>query len=362
MRSPPARPARRSAGLTLVELVVAAGLMTILIVALLTLVDDFLGLWQRSELRRRTAEEASGVVGLLSGDLVSLERGPRGDLLAEWVFFDTDGDGVAESKWPRVRLVRHASPRELALLQAGREQPERGEGLLEVVWAVLPARAGVPDADRRAEGVLWRGERIYGSEEGLSVFDPRFLSSTGHPAAGSVEEVSNGVLWLGLEFATQTTLLYDGWRLGSGLEHAVASWDAWKRGRANAERHVWNEFGASLPDPALRPLLPRRVRLEVELEQERDLKRRTRLVRPAEPADSTLAVEDGRRLPRARGAFVRVGAEWMQVTAVSGDSVTVRRGVRGTAAALHERGALVHYGGTLVREVPLSTGQEDWAQ
>jgi len=345
-----------------VELIVAAGLMTILIVTVLKLVDDFLSLWEAGELRRRTAEEAAGVTELLARDLATLESGPRGDLLAEWVFFDTDGDGVAESKWPRVRLVRSASPREIALLQAGRSAPELGQGLLEVVWTVLPARAGVPAADLRAEGVLWRGERLFGSTEGVSIFDADFLSSAGRPAPGSVEAVSGGVLWLGLEFATQTTLLYDGWELGSGPAGVVPSWDAWKRGRANVERHEWNEFGAGLGEPAGGPLLPRRVRLELELERERDLRRRTRVARLVEPRDGSFAVQDGARVPAEPGSFVLIGAEWMQVTNVSGNQVTVRRGSRGTAPAVHERGSLVHFGATLVREVPLAVMKEDWAR
>ena len=360
---PALTPRRRGArGMTLVELVVAAGLMTILIVTLLKLVDDFLGLWQQGELRRRTAEEAAGVLELLAGDLAALESGPRGDLLAEWVFFDADGDGTAESKWPRLRLVRHASPRELALLQAGRARPELDQGLLEVFLGVLPARAGVPDPDLRAEGVLWRGERLYGSEEGVSVFDERYLSATGRPAPGAVEEVSGGVLWLGLEFASQTTLLYDGWDLGQGPDAAVPSWDAWKRGRANVERHEWNEFGAGLGEPAGQPLLPRRVRLELELEQSRDLKRRTRVARLVEPADGAVVVEDGTRVPREPGAHVLIGSEWMQVVSRSGDTLTVRRGQRGTAPGIHTRGALVHFGATLVREVPLTVMTEDWAR
>ena len=78
-------------GMTLVELVVAAGLLSILLVALLALMDDFLALWEKGEVRRATVEESAGVVELLATDLAGLEPGPRGDLLAEWAFFDTDG-------------------------------------------------------------------------------------------------------------------------------------------------------------------------------------------------------------------------------------------------------------------------------
>jgi hypothetical protein len=359
-----ARPsrARRARGLTLVELVVAAGLLTILIVALLRMLDDFLSLWQRSELRRRTAEEASGIAELLAADLASLEGGSRGDLLAEWAFFDGDGDGTAETKWPRVRLVRHASPRELALHQAGRTSAGRDQGLLEVVWTVLPARSAPRESDLRAEGVLWRGERLYGSDEDVSIFDPAFLSAAGRPSPNAIEEVSGGVLWLGMQFARPTTLLYDGWRLGDQLEAALPAWDAWGRARANAERHVWNQAAAGLPQPAGRPVLPRRARLEIELEQERDLVRRTRLVRPVEPTEGSFPVEDMRRIPSEPGAHVLIDSEWMRVRSISGGVVSVERAQRGTQPAAHARGALVHFGATLVREVPLPSAREDWAR
>lgn len=357
-----ARGARRTRGLTLVELVVAAGLLTILIVALLRMLDDFLSLWQLSELRRRTAEEASGIAELLAADLANLEGGSRGDFLAEWAFFDADGDGTAESKWPRVRMVRHASARELALHQSGRTAVERDQGLMEVVWTVLPARSNASAPDLRAEGVLWRGERLYGGEGDVSIFDPAFLSAAGRPSPNAIEEVSSGVLWLGLEFARPTTLLYDGWKLGTDLQTALPAWDAWGKGRANAERHVWNEAAAGLPEPAGRPVLPRRARLEIELEQERDLVRRTRLVRAVEPTEGSFPIEDARRLPKEAGAHVLVDGEWMRVRSVAGDVVSVERAQRGTQASAHALGALVHFGATLVREVPLASSREDWTR
>ncbi len=356
----------RAYGFTLVELVVAAGLLTLLLVTLFNMIDGFLSLWEKSELRRQLVEEAASVTELIAADLSALDPGPRGDLLCEWVLYDTDGNGVAESKWPRLRFVRHASPREIALGQAQREVKERGEGLIEVFWAVLPAHSQAADPDLRAEGFLWRGERLYKSAEGLSFFDPRFLSVSGKPTAGAAEEVTGGVLWLGFEFATQTSVLTQtpvspgGWRLGTGMEDCSASWDAWKRGRPNADAHFWNEFGEGLVRVAGRPLLPRRVKIVLELEREKDLLRRTRLVRACELEDTTLAIDDEMRVPGEGGAFVRVGAEWMEVVSRHPRALAVKRGARGTTPSLHAPGELVHYGARLVREVPIRLSQEDW--
>lgn len=428
-------------GLTLVELVVAAGLLAFLLAAIFKLLDEFMTLWQKSEERRAIAEEASGVSELLAADLDTVEPGPRGDLLAEWVFFDVDGDSIPETKWPRVRLVRHASPGELARLQAseavrepsaykvrgahapgsasvavfgGTERFRRGdrvsfgsdarkytvaaetdelaeeilvtpplqaalagnepiehvasgdklagEGLIEAIWAVLPTNPGTRDPARRAEGTLWRGERIYGPARGadVSFFDPKYISAGGAPRPGSTSEVSSNVLWLGLAFATQTSRLDGEWKLGRELEDCWPSWDAWQRGRANADRHEWNEPPAGMPAAKDRPLLPRRVRLELELERDTDLKHRTRVARFVAKGDASIEVEDGRKLPRSGGAMLLVDAEWMELTSVAGDTASVRRGRRGTQPAPHEPGALLHWGQTFVREVPIVLHQEDW--
>jgi hypothetical protein len=349
----------RRSGLTLIELVVAAGLLSILMLGVFTLLDDFLSMWEKSEHRRVLVEETSGVLELVAHDLQALEPGPRGDVLCEWVMWDTDSDGVSDMHWPRIRLVRHASPAELQRLQAGSETTVPDEGLIEVCWTAMPAHLGASDLDLRAEGFLWRGERIYGGEPKESFFADEFLSASGQPRPGAVNEVSGGVLWFGMQFATQTSLLGEGWRLGTDLADVAASWDGWSRGRADLDAHWFNEPGRGMPPARGRPVLPRRVRIELEIERRKDLKRRTRLERFADSKDNRLAVLDGERLP-APGGFVRLNQEWMEVTDVIGDSATVRRGARGTKPAIHDAGSLVHWGTLAVREVPVPTFQEDW--
>lgn len=351
----------RRAGFTLVELMVAAGLLVLVSLAVFQFLRRFTTLWQKSEERRELVEEASGIAELLAEDLGSLVNGPRGDLVAEWVFFDTDADDMADTLWPRLRMLRFATESELARLQAGVADGRRkraGEGVLEVSWLVLPTYRGKAEPDRRAEGLLLRGERLQGSE-GLSFFEPGFFDAANQPRL-MPSEVSAGVLWFGLEFATQTSLVFDGWKIGAELSDVATSWDAWNRGRPNAERHYWNEPGGGMPKSGERALLPRRVRLTLEIERAEDRKRRTRLDAPVSSSDATLEVEDGARVPLERGAHVKLDAEWMEVLAVDGDTLSVRRGARGTNAAGHERGALVHFGRPLVREIPVRMHQEDW--
>ncbi|MCC7012538.1 MAG: hypothetical protein IT454_08260 [Planctomycetes bacterium] len=354
---------RARRGLTLVELVLAAGLLALLLAAVFKLIQQFMTVWERSELRRAEVEEASGVAELCALDLDALEPGPRGDMLAEWAMFDHDGDGVAETKWPRVRLVRHASPAELARLQAGEAREERlaGQGLIEVTWAVLPAFPGTKERDLRPLGQLWRGERIAGPARGadVSMFDDKYLGLGGAPRPGSTQEVTSGVLWFGMQFATQTTVLRDGWKLGAAIGDSVANWDAWRRKRPDASRHFWNDESEFLPTVSDAPLLPRRALLEFEIERPSDFKRRTRVRTYFGQQDGTFEVDDGTRLPEV-GAFVRIDYEWLKITDKSGRTVSVRRGQRATTPAPHDAGALVHFGRTTTREVPIATHREDW--
>jgi hypothetical protein len=355
------RPSKARRGLTLVELVLAAGLLAILLAAVFKLLDQFMGVWEKAELRRMEVEQASGISELLASDFDALEPGPRGDFVAEWVMFDTDGDGTGDTKWPRLRLVRHASDAELARLQAGEENKLVGEGLVEVVWTVTPAYPGTRDADERPLGLLWRGERVYGPARGadLSLFDPKSFGVGGRPRVGAAHAVTSGVLWLGMRFATTTSDLRSNWKLGVGPEDCPPNWDAWTRARPDADRHAWNDASLYVPKAAQTPVLPRRVRFELELESPSDFKRRTRLARFCGAQDTALEVDNSERLP-ALGGYVLLGAEWMEVVSVTGSTVAVRRAQRGTKAAHHEAGALVHYGRTLVREAPIAQHRGEW--
>ena len=151
-----------------------------------------------------------------------------------------------------------------------------------------------------------------------------------------------------------------GWHYGDRLEDCALSWDAWKRARPNVERSVWNEPGEGMPAVGERPLLPRRIQVEFEFERQKDLKRRTRLTRYLATNDTALFVDNSERVPHEKGTFVLLGSEWMEVVSLSGNSVTVRRGARGTRPGQHERGTLIHYGQRSVRELPVPLHEDNW--
>lgn len=364
------RPSARR-GFTLVELMLALALLALLMLAVFQLLDRSLSLWRRAETRRAVLEQASAVSDLMAHDMRGIEGGARGDILAEWVRFDTDGDGIAETKWPRIRFVRQASSSDVERVERqasalvgrapGEEDPAiepASPGLIEVVWLVAPA--STKDKLARVEGRVWRGERLVDDASTKSFFAGDFFGGSNLPPAGQTDEVSGGLLWMNLLLAGQTSIVHDGWKVTSGLESAATSWDAWSRDRPDPELHPWNEKAPGMPKAKDLPLLPRRVRVELEFERPQDRLRRTTLAQPVDVGDTGLVVDDPDRIPREEDAYVLVDSEWMRVNSVDGRTVGVKRGERGTKAEAHAPGAMVHYGLRLVREVPVAQYREDW--
>ncbi len=364
-----------TSGLTLVELILALGIFSLLLVAVFQLIDRSLSMWRRADTRRTSLEMSSTVIDMLAADLRGLEPGPRGDLIVEWVRFDTDGDGAADVKWPRISCVRQASAadveRVIALDDAQNGLAKTGGGdegavdvqraqpaLVEVLWLVVPA--SFTNKDARTEGILWRGARRVGDPATKSFFAPDFFGASNRAPAGATEPVTSGVLWMDVRLASQTSIVYDGWDVSAGPESVATSWDAWTRGRPDVHAHPFNEPAPGLPKARERALLPRRVRFEFEFERAIDRERRTWLAQPLDTNEVELVVDDGERVPRGADTFLLVDFEWMQVVSVDGNRVQVKRAQRGTQASLHGAKAMLHHGGRLAREITIATYREDW--
>jgi len=344
-------------GLTLIELLVAIGLTSILVVALVKMLETSLGVWGRTETRRDLLEQATAMSELVSVDLLALEGGERGDLLVDWEAFDTDGDGIRGLFLPRLRMVRRISEADLSRRGlVNLELDENGEpiietrragALLEVTWAMMPGEIGS----------LVRGERLLSEDE--SIFDDDFFDPEGQPPPGMVSEVSDTVLWFGLVFASQTSDLTQGWRIGEGLLDCASAWDARTSGRTDEDLTTLNSPPAGCPTSKDLPVFPRRVRIEFEVERRKDLEKRTTLVETIDPKETLLVLRDERFAP-ATGGFVRLDEEWMEVTHVDGKRLTVVRGARGSRNTDHDAGVLVHFGSRSVRELRVAAYREDW--
>ncbi len=369
-------------GFTMVELMVAAGLAAVLMVALFRLLDTALDMWTGGEDRRLMTERGAATAELLAADLRALHAGTQGDLFVDWANVDLDQDGRIERVWPRIRLVRSASMGDVVRLAARgidpelitrarelgvdveqlipvdeRTPPPIESGLMEIVWAVVPSGKGPLE---RHSGVFMRGEALLRPGSRGRFFDDSFFSRLSEPPAGATQEVTGGVLWVGLQFATQTTILWDGWDLGTQLDQSSASWDAWNQRRPDGEAHPWNLPGAGMPAIGERPLLPRRVLVELEFERPADLRRRPQVIEALEKQTASFEVTDGGSLPYTKGRHVLVDGEWMEVVGLRGDRLSVKRAARGTTAVPHKAGATVRFGDTFSLEVPVMMHSDDW--
>lgn len=359
--------------MTLVELLTASLLAAFIITGLVRLLDLTLDMWAKGEVRREGLERSNTVLSILGNDLRSLHGGGAGDLLIDWQPFDHDGDGLPDRVWPRLRMVRQVGAGALQRLQLqNRSKREReafgmgstlaadapvmpdSSGLIEVAWAVVP-----PNQGRGPAGVLLRGERLLMDKESTAFLASGFFNDRGLPAPGSLVEVGAGILWLGVECATQTTLVRDGWEVGNELTDACTSWDAYGLVRPDIELTPRNEPGRGMPAPSTRPLLPRRVRIILEMERVKDQKRRTTLLHAVTANTTRISVDDGGRLPEP-GSFLWVAGEWMQLISKGESWMSVRRGVRETRPLEMPPGALVHFGKAVVIEVPIPLYDDDW--
>ncbi len=341
-------------GFTLIELLLALSLLSILMVALVNLIDTSLNIWSRTESERDLVEVGSAVLDLVGRDLAAVESGPRGDLLSEWWTYDVDGDATPGAVMARFRMVKRASKAELHRMGSAGDDND----LVQVVWALLPNPEGKP-GESRSLGLLFRGERVVGDPDSLSFFDKGFFNAAGKAPAGSMNLVTGGVLWFDVAFATQTSIVHDGWSFNGQPQDCARSWDAWNKGRPDLDRSPWNEPGAGMPTTDEHPLLPRRVRIELEIERYDELRRRTRVRAPVETEAVLVQVDDPERLPEP-GTMILIDEEWMELLSVSGDKANVRRGARGTTKRQHDAGALIHHGWSISREIAVPLHRDDW--
>jgi hypothetical protein len=229
---------------------------------------------------------------------------------------------------------------------------------LEVVWMVAPSSTS--DKDARSVGILWRGDRLVTAAGSKSIFAHDFFGASNLPPAGATQEVTGGVLWLNVMLASQATAVHQGWKISKEPSGAATSWDAWSKDRPNEGLHPWNERQAGIPAAKTRPVLPRRARVELEIERPVDRLRRTRLVELIDNQTTTLRVDDGNAVPVDPDAHVLLDGEWMKIVSVDGTRVVVERGQRGTTAVGHDKDTLVHYGLRMVTEATIAAHREDW--
>ena len=383
----------RRRSFTLLELLVAMGILLALGTSLMLVLRGGLSTWRRGEARRESYDAAQAVLRQLREDLRSAlpphasPLGRLGEVEARLVA-DVDPDlQPGEPLRPRLFLVRS--------IKAESEHPVTGlAGSAIAADGVLDYRGDLEEAREsrlRATGgamevawvlgrdaVLWRGVRSPIGPPG-SLFaeqDAYELALTAAEAASDPDRpallrpFARDVIHLGLRFWSQYTT---SWSLAHPCRRELFEreqsgpleyWDSTRAMIAAPEGLKEREFatwvGAASLGDARDDMFPLKVMIELTLREHPAAGSSTFLLAPVSASDKELRVQDPGRLA-PDGGWVLIEREWIEYSEVNGRSVTVtRRGGRGSVAAAHEAQSEVVFGRSFTTVVALPAAREDW--
>ncbi|MHC4821900.1 MAG: PulJ/GspJ family protein [Planctomycetota bacterium] len=402
---------RRSAGFSLVELLIAMAIFSVLGLALIALLRQstvFLEQGQSGSERYDMLETADRI---FQDDLVNLysrpstpEGEPDVRLYSDFVGWDTDADKVMDTETQRLAFVRSirgevtdpmlrragSKPGATGRVDGTDDEKERSEfdhraagGKQEVMFLLVPGKA----EDEPGVGALYRGSRTpIGGRDSYLPWEPLDSRVRGKTRSGihTLEEakkaglrpVLNGVLHLSFHFWSRHTRPGDAELVkngaikddippelgGGGLSR---TWDS-TRGilplGARPDQFFLAKGSESLAYPT-DDVFPRRIRVVMVVDRIGIDANTGELTRDLGPDDTTIHVDTTKFAPSIDpvSRFIKIGNEWIQWSDRDGKTFTVeKRGVRGTKRGAHPSGDLVRAGATLVREYDIPAFREDW--
>ena len=380
---------RGDAGFTLLELVVAMGLLSgflLMLVRLLTTGADLFDegergqeLLDRSAAAVRTAQRA--LTDTCGPRLVGRPDGRTDARLLVQTIPTGTGEGAG-----RAQLLRSSENLDPALedrlLRAAFEAEAAAEGLRddEMERAVRERLAAWPRSGRGEvqlfpwpvgdDGVYFELRRrdlpadpmLYPAEEipVLDVRDPENMDVDFERLVLGSRVVARGLLHFELRFWSQRTRT---WQL-VGTEGPERVWDSARGGLMLGVTEGSDVFGldfgpSSLDDPR-DDVWPRWVRVIVTVDAGPQTPPASFLTQAITDADTTLQVTRPEDIPDPSDQpWLKVGAEWVRFQGVVGRTLTgVRRGQRGTKATPHAAGTSIRAGREAVLDVQLPHGRD----
>lgn len=393
-RRPHLRTTRGTAGFSLIEVMVAMGIFSLVGIGIVTLLS------RASEFSRsgtsttemldslQTFTEAFGKDAVTIFSRSDAEDGaPAVRFWTDVVKCDVDGDQKPDANVRRLMFVRMI-PNETAsavtraagtkldakeVLDQSKDVEEATAGklratggLMEVLWTAAPT-----SKDDLALMTLYRGVRS--PIGGTGTFFPVKLASdptVKNPAdRGPVNTpeferlarpVLSGVLYFGVDCWSRHTETWDSTM--PAPRGPILAWDSTRGILPKGDGRDGNSFvfrtdNGSLGRPTLQDptddTWPRRLRVTLVVEETGQAARVGTLQEPLAQDARTIELSDTRFIPAADTTerFVKIGAEWIRFEGIERNQLTgCKRGVRGTEAATHDVGARVHYGRTVTRE------------
>ena len=405
---------RRAGGYTLLEVVIAVGILVVLGSGLATLLTQGISIWRRAENRGKVYDQARILLERMAEDLRSTVVDPGAGVGSPWVRFICDRDYRGRQRLRFVRTISAETSNEIlrkggqylavrtpAVFDGKYDRQEASDGslgapggLMEVVYLGDP---------RVSQTYLWRGYRSpvggMGSLLNESTLKDDVLerlaekletARKAEPPAGNPDEkeqervqaaieearkdielvmtdfsrrLTDGVLYLGFSFWGPTTNTWEpvaplqspGGRRKSGpLDH----WDS-TRAILDESPLESGEFTFKSRDGSLTDrsddIFPERVEITLVLRD--DNSESLYLLEQLSKATGSFSVSKPLSLPEDESErFILVGDEWMRMSGIDGSRVTVGkegRGWRGSGAKGHSPGTRVDIGVTFRRVVEM---------
>lgn len=381
-------------GFTLVELVTAAAIFSILGVMLFSMIRTGMTTWKNAESTRNDMDRGVRILETVARELRlaftendALEGEAAVRFLSDFIDYDRDGDGVKEARVQRLMFVRvNAEERENLTLRTSGDMPlgryhftlfepdpelvkEEGTlptgGLAEAVFLSFAPRIKKKE-ERDGFLSLYRGYRTpIGGED--SFFAPGRLLRPDEIEA-ELLPVLDGLLHLEFRFWDQRTLSFDeNIARPENPDGAGYTWDSTRAFLSRDKDDAPNTFrfarGGGSQEDVTDDMFPMRVLIFVVVEEPQDKIKLPKLTGRMVPEDMRIPVDNPEPFKKAKEGdrFVRINEEWIEYFRIEGgELVAARRGARHTHPSPHPPGSLVHKGRSFSTVVEIPTAKACW--
>lgn len=380
MKKSPSRQDRRDA-FTLLEILIAMGIFVILGAALVTILRQGLRLWRTGEEAMRSHETAHFILSQMREDLANTFTGTGGAFQVEFFCeFEPRNEerGVQRQVLRFVRTRKGESQHPIASLGgtslAGDAHYDHFDDAAEMAAARLKAGTGLeevaylmdPDPDST---LLRRGVRSPPWSIGSLL-----RGRAGQDVVEQCQRLADGVIHLEFRFWTQYTKTWneDFYPVPFPHDEETASgpafeWDSTRGAFVPEEDKITKSFKMHIgPTSFMDPrddIYPRQVMVVLVMEADMGVT----LAQGINEEDTRISLDGASKIPEEGPRYVRIDREWIRYTRLEDGRLILEepvgasgRGMRGTSAASHARGAAVQVGRTFTMVVPIPSFRDNW--
>lgn len=386
-------PGTREQGFTAIELTVVLGLLAGFLVLLTQLLSSGVSLFSEGEKGQELADLSSTAAEATRDCLADMvgplresyePRPPDARLFVEWIALGLPSDPATASRVQALRAtVRLHEQQETEMLRqrlrpvAEAAEGSRGEAdvdaRLEEMVALEPRQgradmlliawpAGDPDGAflELRRGLFPRGQGLpLDQQREVGLMDADLAELPPELVRQLTAPIAAGLLHVELSFWSQQTQSFERGPDDAGPQWV---WDSARAGLLSESEDPRQRFALDLYPESLEnttdDVFPRAVRVVLVVDREGPP---LRLAREMTNNDTTLRLLGTEAIDLSSLEYLKIGSEWVRFGGVSGEILTgLRRAQRDTRARAHKRGAVVRTGKTVVFQLELAHGRDDW--